>query len=70
MNYILKKIEKKIYINYIKNNFYFFIFKKKLIFLVNILDFKIDIKNILKKKLNISIIKKYLIESGLIKINK
>lgn len=59
MNYILKKIEKKIYIN---NFFYLLIFKKKIFFLRNIF-----LKNFLLKKEFLNIIKNYLKENGFIK---
>ena len=57
MSYILKKIEKKIYIN---NYFFFFIFKDKFYLFLKFLNL-----NFFFNKLNfIFIIKKYLKESG------
>ncbi len=61
MNYILKKIEKKIYINnYFFNYYFFFILKNKFYLFFNILSFDIIFNK------SFFIIKKYLKESGLI----
>ena len=57
MNYILRKIEKKTYIN----SFSFFLLKKNIYMLKDVLNYKFFIKNN-----NINIIKKFLRESGLI----
>ena len=61
MNYILKKIEKKIYINnYFFNYYFFFILKNKFYLFFNILSFNFNFNK------SIVFIKKYLKESGLI----
>lgn len=61
MNYILKKIEKKIYINnHFFNYYFFFILKNKFYLFFNILSFNF----ILNK--SFFIVKKYLKECGLI----
>jgi len=61
MNYMLKKIEKKIYINNcFYNYYYFFIFKKKVYLFHKCLSFNFFLDNLL-------FIKKYLKESGFIK---
>jgi hypothetical protein len=65
MNYILKKIEKKIFINYF-NFFFFFINKKKIYLFYDVFSFYFKNNNIFFFKDSIFILKKYLKESGLI----
>lgn len=62
MNYILKRIEKKVYIN--KNFKLLYLFINKNLFLLII---SINNKNIEVNFKNILFLKKYLIESGILK---
>jgi len=64
MNYMLKKIEKKVFIKN-KDLFYFLIFKNKIILFSNILSFSF-FKNKKIVKISLYFLKKYLIESGFI----
>jgi hypothetical protein len=62
MNYILKKIEKKVYINFDSKLLYLFISKNSFfyLYLTNIIIVKFNFKNI-------NFFKFYLIESGILK---